>query len=58
MQPDGEKDLYRAVVPANQINPRFDFMYFIEVMDKNGKGTIYPDLTEETPYVFVKLERE
>lgn len=58
MQPDGEKDLYRAVVPANQINPRFDFMYFIEVMDKNGKGTIYPDLTEETPYIFVQLERE
>jgi hypothetical protein len=50
-------DLYQAVVPAQQIDKRFDFMYFMEVMDKNGHGRIYPDYELETPYVIVELER-
>lgn len=57
MLPTGEKDSYQATVPAEQINPERDFMYFIEVMDNNGNGRIYPDLNKETPYVFVKLTR-
>jgi hypothetical protein len=50
-------ELYQALVPAHQIDSRFDFMYFIEVMDKNGNGRIYPDYEIETPYVIVELER-
>ncbi len=50
-------ELYQAVVPADQIDSRFDFMYFIEVMDKNGNGRIYPDFEIETPYVIVELKR-
>jgi hypothetical protein len=57
MLPAGEKDSYQAIVPADQINPEWDFMYFIEVMDNNRKGRIYPDLNKETPYGFVKLIR-
>jgi hypothetical protein len=57
MPPSDEKDTYRVVVPAEQINPEWDFMYLIEVMDKNGMGKIYPDLNKETPYVIVKLVR-
>ncbi len=57
MLPSGEKDEYQVVVPVAQIDTKFDFMYFIEVMDNNGKGKIYPDLKKETPYIFVKLER-
>ncbi|MEO6000385.1 MAG: hypothetical protein ABIN89_26330, partial [Chitinophagaceae bacterium] len=53
----GEKDMYQAVVPADQVNPKFDFMYFVEVMDKNSRGKIYPDVNLETPYRVVKLER-
>jgi hypothetical protein len=45
---------YEATVPAEQINPKFDFMYFIEVMDNAGNGRIYPDLNTQTPYVVVK----
>jgi hypothetical protein len=52
-----EKDIYRAVVPAEQINPKWDFMYLIEIMANNGKGKIYPDLNIETPYIVVKLVR-
>jgi len=57
MLPAGEKDTYQATVPANQIDPKWDFMYFFEVMDNNGNGRIYPDLNKETPYVFVHLIR-
>jgi hypothetical protein len=32
-------------------------MYFIEAIDENGSGRIYPDLNRETPYIVVKLRR-
>ncbi|QDK79929.1 hypothetical protein EXU85_15450 [Spirosoma sp. KCTC 42546] len=50
-------DTYSATVPAEQIKPEWDFMYFIEIMDKKGAGQIYPDLNKETPYRIVKLIR-
>lgn len=53
----GEKDTFEAEVPAEQINPKWDFMYFIKIMDNENKGTIYPDLNKETPYIIVKLQR-
>ena len=34
MLPTGEKDQYRAVIPAEHIVPTWDLMYFIEVMDQ------------------------
>ena len=52
-----ELDVYRVTVPEDEIDPKFDFMYFIEVMDKNSTGAIYPDLETETPYIIVKLDR-
>jgi hypothetical protein len=52
-----EKDTYQAIVAADQINPKWDMMYLIEVMDNNGKGSIYPDLNKQTPYKIVKLIR-
>ena len=57
MDPSGEKNSYQALVPAGQINPKWDFMYFIEVMDKKGNGRIYPDLNKKTPYIIAKLNR-
>jgi len=33
-------------------------MYFIEVMDTQDNGRMYPDLDVEMPYVVVQLERE
>ncbi len=48
---------YKAVVPGKDIEPQWDFMYLIEVMDNNGNGMIYPDMEKETPYVVVKLNR-
>jgi hypothetical protein len=58
MVPTGNQDSYQATVPADQIDPEYDLMYFIEAMDNNGRGTIYPDLNSETPYRFIKLIRQ
>jgi len=58
MQPAKEKDVYEVMVPAVEINPTWDFMYYIEMMDNQGAGRIYPDLNKETPYKVVKLIRE
>jgi len=57
MRPTGVEHEYAAVVPPSDVNPRFDFMYFIEVMDIVGNGAIYPDLETAQPYVIVRLER-
>ena len=57
MLPSGGIDQYRAVIPAEDIVPTWDLMYFIEAMDNNGNGRIHPDLNQETPYVVVKLQR-
>jgi hypothetical protein len=53
----GEGHKYKAVIPAEDIKPTWDFMYFIEVMDQQGNGRIHPDLNIETPYIIVRLQR-
>jgi hypothetical protein len=57
MLPNAERDRFQGVIPAEQIDPKWDLMYFIEVMDTRGNGKIYPDLNQETPYVLVRLVR-
>jgi hypothetical protein len=57
MQQTDEADTYEATVPADQINPKWDFMYFIKIIDKDGNGIIHPNFSTETPYVIVKLIR-
>ena len=57
MVPSFEKDTYEATISIQDINPRFDLMYFIEVMDNESNGKIYPDMNLQTPYVVVKLVR-
>ncbi len=57
MLPTGEKDIFEATVPAEKINPKLDFMYFIKILNNDKQGIIYPDLNKETPYIFVNLIR-
>ena len=57
MTPTGKRDQYQAVIPAEHVLPKWDLMYFIEVIDGRGNGKIYPDLEKETPYVVVRLQR-
>jgi hypothetical protein len=58
MQNGTEEGAFHAVVPAREIDPTYDFMYFIELMDQDGHGLIYPDLEKETPYIIVELDRD
>lgn len=55
MLPTGRNDEYEAIVPGEEIDPHFDFMYLFEVMDNAGNGKIYPDLARETPYTVVNV---
>jgi hypothetical protein len=57
MKPVDEKGNYEAVIPADKINPQFDFMYFIQAMDNQHRGVMYPDFNKQTPYFVVRLER-
>ena len=57
MKPVGDKGNYEAVIPADKINPRFELMYFIQAMDEQHHGTMYPDFNQQTPYYMVHLER-
>jgi hypothetical protein len=57
MLPTGVKNQYRAMIPAGNIVPTWDLMYFIEAMAKNGNGRIYPDLNNQMPYIVVELQR-
>jgi hypothetical protein len=42
----------------NSVDPKWDFMYLIEVMDNCGNGKIYPDFSVEKPYIVVRLKRD
>ena len=46
-----------AAIPADFIDPKWDLMYFVEVVGKNGAGSMYPDLEREMPYVIVPVKR-
>lgn len=58
MRPDQATGLWLGTIPGDFVVPEWDLMYFIEVMDTQGNGRMYPDLDVEMPYVVVKLERE
>jgi hypothetical protein len=54
---DAATRTYRGHIPASFIDPKWDLMYFVEVMDTQGRGRMYPDLERETPYVVVRVQR-
>jgi hypothetical protein len=57
MKPVGDQGDYEAVIPADKLDPQFDFMYFIQAMDNQHHGVMFPDFNRQTPYFVVKLER-
>lgn len=56
-RPADSSNHYEVVIPAEELNPKWDFMYLFEVIDRHGNGKIYPDFERETPYIVVKLNR-
>jgi len=57
MKPDPKTGLYAATIPAEFVVPEWNLMYYVEVMDEQGNGRLYPDLEREMPYVIVHLDR-
>lgn len=57
MQPGRDPGVYTAHIPEAFIDPKWDLMYFIEVVDRNGNGRMYPDFERGTPYVIVAVRR-
>ena len=54
---DAKTGNYTARIPPAFADPKWDLMYFIEVVDKNGAGRMFPDLEVETPYVVIAAKR-
>jgi len=54
---DDRMQRYTAVIPGDFILPQWDLMYFVEVMDQQGRGAKVPDLDGERPYVIVPVVR-
>jgi len=58
LTPVDDKGNYEAVIPADKIDPQFDFMYFIQAMDTQRRGVMFPDFNNQTPYFIVRLNRD
>jgi hypothetical protein len=54
---DAKTGNYTARIPSEFADPKWDLMYFIEAIGKNGAGRMFPDLETETPYVVVAVKR-
>jgi hypothetical protein len=54
---DAKSGNYLGRIPASFIDTKWDLMYFIEAIGKNGAGRMYPDLEVEQPYVIVSVKR-
>jgi hypothetical protein len=54
---DSRTGLYAGSIPASFVDPQWDLMYLIEIVDRQGNGRIYPDLEVETPYIVVGVKR-
>ncbi len=48
---DPKTKLYTAHIPPAFVDAKWHLMYYVEVIDKNGGGRIFPDLESATPYV-------
>jgi hypothetical protein len=54
---DAATGLYAASIPGSFVSPQWDLMYFVEIVDRQGNGRIYPDLEVETPYIILGVKR-
>jgi hypothetical protein len=57
MQYDPQARRWSATIPGSFVVPEWELMYFIEVIDGQGNGRMYPDMETDMPYVIVKLNR-
>jgi hypothetical protein len=56
MKLDPETGLYDAEIPGDFVDASWDVMFFVEVVDNQGNGRMYPDLELEMPYIIVPTQ--
>jgi hypothetical protein len=49
---------YTAHIPPTFTDPKWDLMYFVEVVDQKGAGRMFPDLEVETPYIVLPAKQQ
>lgn len=52
------ENTFEITIPSHKIDWQWDQMYYFEIMDEPGNGIIFPDLSTESPYIFVKINRK
>jgi hypothetical protein len=57
MRLDPATGLFTGRIPGAFIMSKWDLIYYIEAIDQNGNGRIFPDFDQETPYVIVRVLR-
>ncbi|MBN2130160.1 MAG: hypothetical protein JW741_11720 [Sedimentisphaerales bacterium] len=57
MQYDSQTGLWSVTIPGEFIVCQWNLMYFVEAVDSQGNGRMYPDLEIEVPYVIVSIDR-
>ncbi len=54
---DPQLKRFAAAIPGDFIVPEWDVMYFVEAVDRRGRGRKAPDLEEQMPYLIVPVKR-
>ena len=57
MRFDPAGGVYEGEIPGEFITADWNLVYYVEALDKQGNGRIYPDLDQEAPYVVVETQR-
>lgn len=52
------KGTYTATIPGEFIDTKWDLMYFVEIIDSEGRGAKIPDMMKELPYVIIPVNRD
>jgi len=57
MSLDAASSQYKAVIPGEFVVPKWDLIYYVEVVDAKGAGRNYPEFERGDPYAIIKLAR-
>ena len=57
MSLDPKSGEYTARIPGSFIDPKWDLMFLVETIGRNGGGRMYPDADVDTPYTVIPVRR-
>lgn len=57
MRYDPQTALWSATIPGAFVVREWDLMYFVEAIDDQANGRMYPDMDAKMPYVIIDVDR-